>query len=130
MSTEGMQANPGANRPRRNDPCPCGSGKKYKSCCGTHQSDATQDAAVAGRPGTQAVSASMAPIDRALASLQAVSAAPHNPRARALLEQVTRHAKSLVATFQKGASEESTEQLRRFRRALVDLVLALPPNLL
>jgi hypothetical protein len=20
--------------PRRNDPCPCGSGKKYKQCCG------------------------------------------------------------------------------------------------
>ncbi len=20
-------------KPRRNDPCPCGSGKKYKSCC-------------------------------------------------------------------------------------------------
>ena len=24
----------GAERPRRNDPCPCGSGKKYKQCCG------------------------------------------------------------------------------------------------
>jgi len=22
-------------RPGRNDPCPCGSGKKYKKCCGT-----------------------------------------------------------------------------------------------
>lgn len=22
--------------PERNDPCPCGSGKKYKKCCGTH----------------------------------------------------------------------------------------------
>src|SRR5687767_4433530 len=21
------------NRPQRNDPCPCGSGKKYKACC-------------------------------------------------------------------------------------------------
>ena len=21
-------------KPRRNDPCPCGSGKKYKTCCG------------------------------------------------------------------------------------------------
>ncbi|MGN1324764.1 MAG: SEC-C metal-binding domain-containing protein, partial [Candidatus Spyradenecus sp.] len=21
-------------RPGRNDPCPCGSGKKYKKCCG------------------------------------------------------------------------------------------------
>ncbi len=23
-----------AEKPRRNDPCPCGSGKKYKQCCG------------------------------------------------------------------------------------------------
>jgi hypothetical protein len=22
-----------SNRPGRNDPCPCGSGKKYKNCC-------------------------------------------------------------------------------------------------
>jgi SEC-C motif len=22
-----------SNRPGRNDPCPCGSGKKYKLCC-------------------------------------------------------------------------------------------------
>ena len=22
------------NTVRRNDPCPCGSGKKYKNCCG------------------------------------------------------------------------------------------------
>jgi len=24
----------GTKKPRRNDPCPCGSGKKYKNCCG------------------------------------------------------------------------------------------------
>jgi preprotein translocase subunit SecA len=24
-----------AQEPRRNDPCPCGSGKKYKNCCGS-----------------------------------------------------------------------------------------------
>ena len=24
------------SRVKRNDPCPCGSGKKYKSCCGKH----------------------------------------------------------------------------------------------
>jgi uncharacterized protein len=23
-----------APKPGRNDPCPCGSGKKYKKCCG------------------------------------------------------------------------------------------------
>ncbi len=25
----------GSKKPKRNDPCPCGSGKKYKNCCGT-----------------------------------------------------------------------------------------------
>jgi uncharacterized protein YecA (UPF0149 family) len=24
----------GEAKPNRNDPCPCGSGKKYKKCCG------------------------------------------------------------------------------------------------
>lgn len=28
-----------AERVGRNDPCPCGSGKKYKKCCGVHESD-------------------------------------------------------------------------------------------
>lgn len=23
-----------SDKPNRNDPCPCGSGKKYKKCCG------------------------------------------------------------------------------------------------
>jgi uncharacterized protein YecA (UPF0149 family) len=27
-------ANPKSTVPGRNDPCPCGSGKKYKKCCG------------------------------------------------------------------------------------------------
>ena len=26
-------------KPGRNDPCPCGSGKKYKKCCGMHEDD-------------------------------------------------------------------------------------------
>ena len=24
----------GTKKPKRNEPCPCGSGKKYKNCCG------------------------------------------------------------------------------------------------
>ncbi|MBQ7930797.1 MAG: SEC-C domain-containing protein, partial [Clostridia bacterium] len=27
----------------RNDPCPCGSGKKYKKCCGANQGSAEDD---------------------------------------------------------------------------------------
>jgi SEC-C motif len=128
MSSEELQ--PGAHRARRNDACPCGSGKKYKHCCGAHQSDAKSDAMVAGGPATQTVSASMAPIDGALASLHAVTASPRDTHSRALLEQVARHAKSLAAAFQQGASEGSIEQLRSLRRGLVDLLLALPPDVL
>ena len=29
-------APPGEIRAGRNDPCPCGSGKKYKKCCGNN----------------------------------------------------------------------------------------------
>ncbi len=32
-----------AEKVGRNDPCPCGSGKKYKKCCGAGETDATQD---------------------------------------------------------------------------------------
>ena len=28
-----VQLRPGAGKPGRNDPCPCGSGKKFKKCC-------------------------------------------------------------------------------------------------
>ena len=31
---EGKQPKRVASKPGRNDPCPCGSGKKYKNCCG------------------------------------------------------------------------------------------------
>jgi uncharacterized protein YecA (UPF0149 family) len=32
--TEKVKPLAGADQPGRNDPCPCGSGKKYKKCCG------------------------------------------------------------------------------------------------
>jgi hypothetical protein len=37
-------------KPGRNDPCPCGSGKKYKKCCGA----AIPIAAIAPAPTTHA----------------------------------------------------------------------------
>jgi uncharacterized protein YecA (UPF0149 family) len=32
--TEKVKPVAAAGQPGRNDPCPCGSGKKYKKCCG------------------------------------------------------------------------------------------------
>lgn len=36
-----MKINSKSNKIGRNDPCPCGSGLKYKKCCGKNQSDNT-----------------------------------------------------------------------------------------
>ena len=35
LDRRGMQSNPATGAPGRNAPCPCGSGRKYKKCCGT-----------------------------------------------------------------------------------------------
>ena len=34
---EDLLGAPAQNKPGRNDPCPCGSGKKYKKCCGANE---------------------------------------------------------------------------------------------
>ncbi len=47
-------------KPGRNDPCPCGSGKRYKHCCGAVRG-APQRAAAAVRPGAPARSRTGAP---------------------------------------------------------------------
>ena len=46
----------GRGKPGRNDPCPCGSGRKYKACCGRSTSSATS-----AMPGAQPVRAT--PVD-------------------------------------------------------------------
>jgi preprotein translocase subunit SecA len=33
-NTEKVEKLSAKEEPQRNDPCPCGSGKKYKKCCG------------------------------------------------------------------------------------------------
>ena len=40
-STTAVKKTPVVNSGKvgRNDPCPCGSGKKYKKCCGANNSD-------------------------------------------------------------------------------------------
>ncbi len=34
VKNESAKPNTGTKKPKRNEPCPCGSGKKYKHCCG------------------------------------------------------------------------------------------------
>ncbi|MBI5657962.1 MAG: SEC-C domain-containing protein, partial [Nitrosomonadales bacterium] len=42
------------NKPGRNDPCPCGSGKKYKQCCQQRKAPATS-----GGPDAAALQAAL-----------------------------------------------------------------------
>src|SRR5579875_3397068 len=44
---------PGAARPGRNDPCPCGSGRKFKQCCATRESPKAHTAAPVPAPQTE-----------------------------------------------------------------------------
>lgn len=53
---------PPTDRTGRNDPCPCGSGKKYKKCCLPKEQEARREAARPASGGT--------PVERALAWLQ------------------------------------------------------------
>jgi len=48
----------------RNDPCPCGSGRRYKHCCGVAQGAAPQRAARPGMPGPHEVGALVAMIQQ------------------------------------------------------------------
>ena len=49
----------------RNDPCPCGSGKKYKRCCLVQEETATKDERRVHAEELQATMASVMDIDRA-----------------------------------------------------------------
>jgi tetratricopeptide (TPR) repeat protein len=48
-----------ANKPGRNDPCPCGSGKKYKKCCGQDEAAQTPTSPPSGFSAAQALQSAM-----------------------------------------------------------------------
>ncbi|MBL8726470.1 MAG: tetratricopeptide repeat protein [Planctomycetes bacterium] len=74
--------------PGRNDPCTCGSGKKYKKCCAGAAPAGASAAAPAAPPASEP---SPAERQQLVALFQAGQAAPLESRARALL---TRHPES------------------------------------
>ena len=63
--------------PSRNDPCPCGSGKKYKQCCLRHE-----EALAAGKHS------GMASIQKAFQSALALHQAGRLPQAEAIYRQI------------------------------------------
>ncbi|MFZ2525458.1 MAG: SEC-C metal-binding domain-containing protein, partial [Candidatus Ferrigenium altingense] len=44
-------------KPGRNDPCPCGSGKKYKQCCQSHAAAPMEGARSMGMNVSDAIQA-------------------------------------------------------------------------
>jgi predicted O-linked N-acetylglucosamine transferase (SPINDLY family) len=95
---------------RRNDPCPCGSGKRFKQCCG----------ALAGERAGSPVPAGANPsprFDEALALHKAGRLAEAEALYREVLASEPGHAEALhflgLAAYQKGRSEEAAELIGR-----------------
>jgi tetratricopeptide (TPR) repeat protein len=112
--------NPAAVKLGRNDPCPCGSGKKYKKCCGQDESKGT----AAGVQIASVPSPTVTPVE--LSQLVALlSAGKHREletQSRALTE---RDAKSGVAWKALGLSlimqgKDALQALQTARKLLPD----------
>ena len=86
----------GMTKPGRNDPCPCGSGKKYKHCC--LRTEATQAADDRSRA-----------VPRALSWLMTV----HGQAVRA----------SIDAAFFQGLSDQENERLQHFEPKLFEGIM-------
>jgi tetratricopeptide (TPR) repeat protein len=106
-------------KPGRNDPCPCGSGRKYKQCC----------AAAPRERAPAAVSPTPRFVDAEFARARALREAADFPGAAAVLEQVLRLApNNAVALNELGLihfhTRRMTDATRCFERAV-----ALDPKL-
>jgi tetratricopeptide (TPR) repeat protein len=82
------------NKPGRNDPCPCGSGKKYKKCC-LSRDEAARPRVAAENPGEKFV-AELRPdldeaVDRVLEKMELGAGRAVEPEIKALLEKHPRY---------------------------------------
>ncbi len=116
---------------RRNDPCPCGSGKKYKHCHGQlDAAPATPEgfaAALASQPAFEQATSPGALLEKLREMLRTLASAPAGARRQSLLDQLAGATQDLIARCQRPGADE-TEVLRAFRRALVDTLRGLPPG--
>jgi tetratricopeptide (TPR) repeat protein len=93
-------------KPGRNDPCPCGSGKKYKRCC-LAKDEQAERAATAARPSPQrpgvaadlAQRLAMAAADDDYVELIALSNAAVDLVNEGRLDQAERYARNLIERF-------------------------------
>jgi tetratricopeptide (TPR) repeat protein len=93
-------------RPGRNDPCPCGSGKKFKHCCADRQSWSAAPAQT-GRNTLQAM------LQTAITHHQAGHLAQAEQLCQQILSQSPRHADALhmagLLAHQRGAAARAVE---------------------
>ena len=95
MRIENMSA-----KPRRNDPCPCGSGKKYKNCCQDLPSPSTTSL---GDDGLHVLYPGVAPSEQELR--QATAQYQHNIRNSPIWD-------AMVKEYGKDRAEEMLKEFR------------------
>lgn len=116
---------------RRNELCPCGSGKKFKHCCGSHQAapSAFQNATATGvgQSPLSYLAPASAHLDRVQAVLRTLASASPSAQIQSLLDQLARNTQELIASCQRAGPEE-IQALHTFRRDLVGTLRALSPG--
>ena len=111
-------------RPGRNDPCPCGSGKKYKKCCQDKDAAVTADPEVAWRQQLQAAVPTLTAqqvADLRLADLASLPYEQLAPAARvAAYRQLLSHRRWDAAERVLDAMAAGGEDAKGYRIELVD----------
>ena len=111
-------------RPGRNDPCPCGSGKKYKKCCQDKDAAATADPQIAWRQQLQAAVPTLSAqqvADLRLADLASLPYEDLAPAARvAALRQLLSHRRWDAVERVLDAMATRGEDAQGYRVELVD----------
>jgi hypothetical protein len=113
-----------AARPGRNDPCPCGSGKKYKKCCQDKDAAAAADPEIAWRQQLEVAAPTMTAqqvVDLRLADLASLPFEKILPAARvAAFRELLSHRRWTVAERVLDAMASAGEDADGFRIELVD----------
>ncbi len=124
-------------KPGRNDPCPCGSGKKYKYCCGRLENDKV--VARAGGATSWGVDIKRKAIECQGAGRFAEAARlchevlrviPNDPEAFRILAVMRDAAKSAVERFRSKTDVSSISTLRHMRGEIISLLRTLPTDAL
>lgn len=124
-------------KPARNQPCPCGSGKKFKQCCGrlgnggppaTSRDAISQSGKDMGEAQQRCGAGQFA--EAALMCGEVLRSSPNDPNALRVLSQIRDAAMSAVEGFRRNGVSGSIATLRHVRREIVSMLRSLPMELL